>query len=131
MAHETARDFVNWEDVAECEDIIGAGNDFDAAMSALLVEIEAKYLDAFPSRFRKMELSLAAGSKWVKIIEGSSVWGFVGKADGVHKGLPMVEGDVFKPASYKAAAKHVRGNIYDGKTNWYAWTGPNYLIYYK
>lgn len=121
MAHETTRDFVpeEWE------------YDFDAAVAKLLVGIEAKYAESFPNAHRKLNLSLTAGSKFVKVLEGHSVWGFIAKADGVHKGLPMVEGDVFKPASYKAAAKHVRGNIYDGKNNWYAWTGPNYLIYYK
>ena len=127
MGYETTKDFVNWEDVAECDDIIGAGNNFDAAMSALLVEIEAKYLDAFPSHYRKMNLSLAAGSKWVKVIEGGSVWGFVGKTDGGHKGIPYKKGDVFKPASWRAPAKWARGSIFDENKDWYRWTGPNYL----
>ena len=127
MAHETVRDFVNWEDVADCDDIIGAGNDFDTAMSALLVGIEEKYLVAFPSRFRKMDLSLVAGRKFVKVLSDNSVWGFVGKADGVHKGIPFKKGDVFKPASWSAAAKHVRGSIFDENKDWYRWTGPNYL----
>ena len=127
MGYETTKDFVNWADVAECDDIINAGNDFDAAMSALLVEIEAKYLDAFPSHYRKMVLSLTVGSKWVKVIEGSSVWGFVGKSDGVYKGISYKKGDVFKPASWNAPAKWARGSIFDENKDWYRWTGPNYL----
>jgi hypothetical protein len=130
MGHETVKDFVNWEDVAECTDHYlnrALGNDFDAKMSALLVEIEAKYLDAFPNHHRKMVLSLTAGSKWIKVIEGSSVWGFVGKADGVYKGISYKKGDVFKPASWNAPAKWARGSIFDENKDWYRWTGPNYL----
>jgi hypothetical protein len=39
----------------------------------------------------------------------------------------MKVGDVFKAASWASAAKHVRGNIFDNNTDWFAWTGPNYL----
>jgi hypothetical protein len=36
--------------------------------------------------------------------------------------------DVFKPAGWSAPAKHVRGSIFSSKSNWYSWTGPNYLV---
>jgi hypothetical protein len=114
-------------DYLDSDDIIGAGKDFDAAVSALLVGIEAKYNKLFPTHAHKMTLSLAAGSKFVKVIEGGSVWGFVGKRDGSHKGIPFKQGDVFKAASWNAPAKHVRGSIFDENNSWYAWTGPNYL----
>ena len=55
------------------------------------------------------------------------VWGFVALGNGTHKNIPYVKGDTFKPASWASPAKHVRGNILDGTTNWYDWTGPNYL----
>ena len=74
-----------------------------------------------------MVLSLVAGSKFVKVVNENSVWGFIAKKDGFHKGLPMKVGDVFKPASWRAPAKHVRGSIFDTNTNWFRWTGPNYL----
>ena len=54
------------------------------------------------------------------------VWGFVAKKGGVHKGLPMKVGDVFKAASWNAAAKHTRGNIFDNNQDYFEWTGPNY-----
>ena len=54
------------------------------------------------------------------------MWGFVAKTDGVLKGIPYLEGDVFKAAGWAAPAKHVRGSIYDDNQNWFHWTGPNY-----
>ena len=101
--------------------------EFEAAVSALLEGIEAKYNKLFPTHAHKMTLSLAAGSKFIKVIEGGSVWGFIAKRDGSHKGIPFKQGDVFKPASWSAAAKHVRGSIFDENKDWYSWTGPNYL----
>ena len=135
MGYETTRDFVDWEavgevdnrSIAESDDIIGAGKDFDAKLAELLVGIEAKFINAFPNRYRKMNLSLTAGRKFVKVLSDNSVWGFVGKADGEHKGIPFKKGDVFKAASWNAPAKHVRGSIFDENNSWYAWTGPNYL----
>ena len=76
----------------------------------------------------KEGLSVKSGRKFDKIIKENSVWGFVAKTDGIHKGIPYKKGDVFKAASWRAPAKHVRGSIYDTNTNWYQWTGPNYLI---
>ena len=61
------------------------------------------------------------------MIHDNSVWGFVAKTDGVHKGIPYNVGDVFKAASGSSPAKHVRGTIFTDNTNWYQWTGPNYL----
>ena len=114
------------DSIAESEDIIGSGNEFDSSVDSLLKNINMKYHGSFPSN-KDMELSLVAGSKFVKVIHDNSVWGFIAKKDGEHKGLPMKVGDVFKPASWRAPAKHVRGSIFDTNTNWFRWTGPNYL----
>ena len=73
-------------------------------------------------------LKVKSGRKFDKIVENNSVWGFVAKKDGVLKGIPYLVGDVFKPASWSAPAKHVRGSIFDNSTEWFDWTGPNYLI---
>ena len=114
--------------IVESEDIIGSGNEFDSSVTSLLNNINTDYHRSFPSRENKdMLLSLVAGRKFVKVIHDNSVWGFIAKKDGEHKGLPMKKGDVFKPASWRAPAKHVRGSIFDTNTNWFAWTGPNYL----
>ena len=83
-----------------------------------------------PTRTRKnfeAGLSVKSGRKFDKIIKENSVWGFVAKTDGVLKGIPYNVGDVFKAASWSSPAKHVRGTIFTDNTNWYQWTGPNYL----
>ena len=60
--------------------------------------------------------------------KGSRVWGFIAKVDGVHKGLPMLKGDILKAATWRAPAKHSRGSIFDSEMHKsFSWTGPNYL----
>ena len=66
------------------------------------------------------------GRKYIKILQGNSVWGFVAKTDGMLKGIPYFVGDVFKAAGWSAPAKHVRGSIFDSNQDWFQWTGPNY-----
>ena len=73
-------------------------------------------------------LKINPGRKFDKVIENRRVWGFVAKTDGVLKGVAYNVGDVFKAAGWRAPAKHVRGTIFSSKTNWFSWTGPNYLI---
>ena len=68
------------------------------------------------------------GRKYTKILNGNSVWGFIANGNGVLKGIPYVEGDVFKAAGWRAPAKHVRGNIYSKDQNYFHWTGPNYRL---
>jgi|TARA_B100000424_G_scaffold85972_1_gene64288 hypothetical protein len=72
-------------------------------------------------------ISFKKGKKFIKIIQGTSVWGFVALGDGLHKGVPYQRGDTFKPASWSAPAKWARGNVLNGDSHWYDWTGPNYL----
>ena len=72
-------------------------------------------------------LKINPGRKFDKVIEKNRVWGFVANADGVLKGIPYFKGDVFKAAGWRAPAKHVRGSIFSNETNWFTWTGPNYL----
>ena len=68
------------------------------------------------------------GKKYTKVIQGTSVWGFIAKADGVVKGLPCKKGDVFKPAGWRGPARYTRGNIFDKYgQNYFRWTGPNYM----
>ena len=81
------------------------GLSFDEAMDTLLVKIQEDY-DKWGSRSgidKKMDLSLKPGRKFIKVVKGSSpghrsVWGFVAKVDGVHKGVPMLKGDILKAA---------------------------------
>ena len=77
-------------------------------------------------RFNK-GVKVSFGRKYTKILQGSSVWGFIANDDGVLKGIPYKKGDVFKAASWRGPAKHQRGSIFDSGTNWFRWTGPRYL----
>ena len=72
-------------------------------------------------------ITMKIGKKYTKIICKNSVWGFIANGDGVLKGIPYLKGDVFKAAGWAAPAKHVRGSIFDTNTDWFSWTGPNYL----
>ena len=85
-------------------------------------DIRLKMIDEFNNSLR-----VRSGRKFDKVIAGSSVWGFVAKTDGMLKGIPYFVGDVFKAAGWAAPAKHVRGSIFDTNTDWFAWTGPNYM----
>ena len=63
------------------------------------------------------------GRKYTKVLQGSSVWGFIADDDGVLKGIPYKKGDVFKGWKKKVW----RGSIFDSGTNWFRWTGQRYL----
>jgi len=106
------------------------GLSFDEAMDNLLVKIQEDY-DKWGSRSgidKKMDLSLKPGRKFIKVVHDNSVWGFVAKVDGVHKGLPMLKGDILKAATWSQPAKHSRGSIFDKEMHKsFSWTGPNYL----
>ena len=88
-------------------------------------EVRLNMIDRFNSTIR-----IDNGRKFDKIVTGTSVWGFVAKDDGMFKNMPMKKGDVFKPAGWRAPAKHKRGTIFTDDlmdANFYSWTGPNYL----
>ena len=85
-------------------------------------DIRLKMTDDF-----NKNLDVKSGRKFDKITTNGSVWGFVAKDDGVHKGIPHKMGDVFKAAGWSAPAKWARGSIFSDK-KFYSWTGPNYLI---
>ena len=103
-------------------------DDFDGAMDRLLENIHLDYVKwCNGNLIREDEISLKPGRKFIKVIRDNSVWGFVAKKDGEHKGLPMKSGDVLKAAGWSAPAKHTRGNIFDDNQNYFQWTGPNYL----
>ena len=102
--------------------------DFDIAVDNLLKNIHLDYVKWCNGRnMEEDKLSVKPGRKFIKIIRDNSVWGFVAKEDGVHKGLPMKSGDVLKAAGWSAPAKHTRGNIFNKNQDYFQWTGPNYL----
>ena len=102
-------DYANW------------GNDIDT-LEEPQKSIRLKMIDEFNAGVK-----VRFGRKYTKVIQGSSVWGFIANDDGVLKGIPYKKGDVFKAAGWKAPAKWQRGSIFDKGTNWFHWTGPRYL----
>ena len=103
------------------------GLSFDEAMDSLLLNIQVAY-DNWSNNGKTLDLSLKPGRKFIKVVEGTRVWGFVAKVDGTHKGVPMLKGDILKAATWRAPAKHSRGSIFDSEMHKsFSWTGPNYL----
>lgn len=60
------------------------------------------------------------GSKYIKVIQGSSVHSFIVKQNSGK----FRRGDILKPASWKAPAMNfARGNVLDGTLDRVRWTG--------
>ena len=74
----------------------------------------------------KTDLNVEIGNKFIRLWDGTSCWGFISRVDGDLKGSPIKKGDLLKPASWKAPAKHARGNIIDGTAR-YGVYGPEYI----
>ena len=103
-------DYANW------------GSDIDK-LDEPQKSIRLKMIDEF-----NRNLDIRSGRKFDKVVSNGSVWGFIAKTNGVLKGIPYFVGDVFKAAGWRAPAKHVRGSIFSNETNWFSWTGPNYIV---
>jgi hypothetical protein len=72
------------------------------------------------------ELTVEIGNKFIRLWDGTMCWGFISRVDDVLKGAPIKKGDLLKPATWKAPAKHARGNIIDGSARFGVY-GPEYL----
>lgn len=70
-------------------------------------------------------LVVKKGKKYIKVM-GEDV---LGSSATVFAFVDMTNGNVLKPASYKAPAKHARGNIYDDSNGLGSMTpyGPAYI----
>ena len=79
---------------------------------------------SMPNQYQPVVVEI--GNKFIRIWHGSSCWGFISRVDDVLKGAPIKKGDLLKPATWKAPAKHARGNIIDG-TAQYSEYGPSYI----
>jgi hypothetical protein len=72
----------------------------------------------------KEELRFTEGSKYIKVISGSSVHSFIVKEDSTK----FSKGDILKPACWNTPAlNQPRGNILTGDLSKIYWTGPEYL----
>jgi len=98
---------------------------FEIWLENVNTKLEAEWNETFTHKGWELIVP-NKGNKFIKMMHGSSVWGFVSMVDGNHLGVPIKKGDLMKPASWKAPAKHSRGNIFDG-TATYGMYGPNYL----
>lgn len=72
---------------------------------------------------------LSDGKSYIKIgRNGYGVHSFICKRDINTKAITAKKGDIMKPASWQAPAKHPRGSVYDVESyTGYRWTGPHYL----
>jgi hypothetical protein len=85
-----------------------------------LSEVNKEMIDRFNKGVR-----FEVGNKYIKVIQGGSVWGFVVNTDNDKK---FRKGDILKAAGWKAPARNKpRGNVIDGGYSIH-WTGPHYLV---
>ncbi len=92
------------------------------------------YIHSSPPTHRADYIS----DKWVRVVtleerngipQVSSVYAFIVQVDGFTKTLGVLKkGDIHKPASFKAPAKHARGNIFQADfANCLNSVGVNYM----
>ncbi len=60
-----------------------------------------------------VETASRRGAKYVKLWRGETHTGSEPRIGSIHAFVEIATGDIFKPASTKAPAKHKRGNIYE------------------
>jgi hypothetical protein len=83
-----------------------------------LSDINKRMIEEFNAGLRFEE-----GRKYIKVISGSGVWGFIMKEDD----KKFKAGDILKAAGWNAPARNAaRGNILKGGYT-IQWTGPLYL----
>ena len=100
------KDYRKWSDI---------GSRYDGETDS-----RRKIKDDMISEYNR-EISYSDGSKYVKIITGNSVWGFVVR---VHNDKNFRFGDILKPAGRKTPARNfARGNVIDGNFGGVSWTG--------
>ncbi len=94
---------------------------YTVALNDFLAVHNQKIKDYYAANFKNLTpptLQVKEGTRYDRIISGTSAWAFIDRTSG----------DIFKPASYKAPAKHARGNIFQ-PDSWSTITayGPAYL----
>jgi len=101
-----------------------AGDDFDAALARYIAWTQAAfderdnaYNQQYQTDINETKIIVERGPKWAKVVRvqvlSRSVHCFVALVDHRTKALGNVKrGDIHKPASWRAPAKHARGNIF-------------------
>lgn len=107
--------------------------EFVSWFNACQTMIDTYMSNSFPSLDREV-LEIEEGSKFIKVVKVGRhqrfVYAFVAKSSFTTKTFGTVNaGEIFKPASFKAPAKHARGSILDASNGMSRMTcyGPEYL----
>jgi hypothetical protein len=83
-----------------------SNKNFDEALNEFFVKVrerDDKYMTENFENVGLKEWDVSFGQKYVKIVRDNSVWAFIA----------ISNGDILKPASWRAPAKHARGNIFN------------------
>jgi len=102
-----------------------ANTQFEIWLELTNKSLEIKHNEQFSS-LEYTPLTYSKGRKFIKILKGGAVWGFVSMINGFNKEVPIKLGDLLKPASFNTPARHARGNIFNGTAKFTAY-GPHYL----
>jgi hypothetical protein len=104
-------------------EMLGKPN-FDQALEALMAHVDGLFKHAKVHGYVRMKLE--RGKRYTKVMYVEARGG--SESDGHIWCFVDQNGDILKPASWRAPAKHARGTIYDPAT-WgqFRWTGPQYL----
>jgi hypothetical protein len=104
----------------------------EACQKMIDEQLRVTYPTLYAGKDRTKFLSAEPGEKFIRIVAEDSqrsCWAFVVREDNTTKALGNVKrGDIHHPATWKAPAKHARGNIFTGGTGGVTqWTGPSYI----
>jgi hypothetical protein len=106
--------------------------EFVSWFNACQAMIDSYMESGFPSLDREV-LEIEEGSKFIKVVKVGHqrcVYAFVAKKSFSTKTFGAVNvGEIYKPATYKAPAKHARGSVFDSSNGMSRMTayGPEYL----
>ena len=90
-------------------------------LDAIYKEYYVAELNVIQDREFPQPLSIKHGRKYIKVIQGDDVWGFIVNTDTDDK---FRRGDILKPSNCNAPARNYEyGNILDGKYQ-VNWLGP-------
>jgi len=103
---------------------------FDAALQRFL-EMAQERINQYFERYPNLQpdtLSLSPGKRYVKLVQTTNA----GQGRSVHSFIdthPDHLGDVYKPATWRAPARHARGNIFSDSNGGEALTNTGSIRY--
>lgn len=116
---------------------------FEESVSSWLQKCQKMVNEYYSEQFSSLQppiVKLDGGRKFLRVITESTdaqsgristmAFAFIATVDGNTKSMGSYQkGDIFKPATWKAPAKHARGNLFDDSNGMSCMTpfGPKYL----